>query len=89
MTLVYSEDKILAFELLAKAKDLGDDAIGVIIGKKDEKLADEYFSQGASKVFIAETELDQFKAEEYVDILAEVVKETKSETILIGSSKNG
>jgi len=89
MTLVYSEDKTLTFELLTKAKDIGSDAIAVIIGKKDEKLANEYFSQGANKVFIAETAIDQFKAEEYAGILEEVIKETKAETILIGSSKNG
>jgi len=93
MVLVYSDDKKIAFELLAKgselAKDLGTKTTAVIIGKADDALAKEYFSYGADNVFIGETGIDKFKAEEYTDILESIIKETISETILIGSNKNG
>lgn len=93
MVLVYSDDKKITFELLAKgselAKNLGTKTTAVIIGKADDALAKEYISYGADNVFIGETSIDSFKAEEYTDILGKIVKETGSETILIGSNKNG
>jgi len=93
MVIVYSDDKKLTFELLSKgselAKGLGKKLTAVIIGKADDNLAKEYISFGADNVFIAETSIDSFKAEEYTDILGNIVKETSAETILIGSNKNG
>ena len=93
MVLVYSDDKKITFELLAKgtelAKNLGTKTTAAVIGKADDALAKEYISYGADKVFIAETSLDSFKAEEYTDILENIIKEIKAETILIGSNKNG
>jgi len=93
MVLVYSDNKNLTIEMLNKAAELAKDTkkkvTAVIIGSADEKLAEEYISYGADMVFIAETNLKDFKAEEYADILSKIVKETKSETILVGSNKNG
>jgi len=93
MVLVFSDNKKLTFELLSKgselAKGFGKKLIAVIIGKSDDALANEYIAYGADKVFVAETDLDSFKAEEYTEILENVVKETSAETILIGSNKNG
>jgi electron transfer flavoprotein alpha subunit len=93
MVLVYSDDKKITFELLNKgselAKDLGTKLTAIIVGKSDDNLANEYISYGAENVFVAETDLDKFKAEEYAGILENIVKETKIETVLIGSNKNG
>jgi electron transfer flavoprotein alpha subunit len=93
MVLVYSDNKNLTIEMLSKATELSKETkekvIATIIGKTDENLAKEYISYGADNVFIAETELKDFKAEEYAEILSKIIKETKSETILIGSNKNG
>ncbi len=93
MVLVYSDNRNLTIEMLSKAAELAKDTkkkvTAVIIGSADEKLAEEYISYGADMVFIAETNLKDFKAEEYADILSKIVKETKSETILVGSNKNG
>ena len=93
MVLVYSDNKNLTIEMLSKAVEIAKQnkkkVTAAIIGKPDEKLAKEYISYGSDKVFIAETNLESFKAEEYTDILAKIVKETGSETILIGSNKNG
>jgi len=93
MVLVYSDNKKLTFELLSKgselSKDLGKKSTAVIIGKSDDALANEYIAYGADSVFVAETDVDSFKAEEYAEILEKIVKETNTETILIGSNKNG
>ena len=93
MVLVYSENKKITIEMLSKASEIAKEqkkkVTAAIIGKSDENLAKEYISYGADQVFIAETDLDTFKAEEYADILANIVKETGAETILIGSNKNG
>ena len=93
MVLVYSDNKKLAVEMISKAVEIAKEqkrkVTAVVIGKADENLAKEYISYGADRVFVAETSLESFKAEEYADILAKVVKETGVETILIGSNKNG
>ncbi|MCK5636067.1 MAG: electron transfer flavoprotein subunit alpha/FixB family protein [Thermoplasmatales archaeon] len=93
MVLVYSENKNLTIEMLSKATEIAKEqkkkVTSAIIGKPDETLAKEYISYGADQVFIAETSLVSFKAEEYADILVNIVKETGAETILIGSNKNG
>ena len=71
------------------SKETKQKVTAVIIGKPDDVLAKEYISHGADIVFEAETSLESFKAEEYADILGKIIKETKSEVILIGSNKNG
>lgn len=93
MVLVYSNDKKITIELLNKAseiaKQLNKNTTVVIIGKTDDSLAKEYISYGADQVFIIETDQQKFKAEEYAGFLENAIKETGSETILIGSNKNG
>jgi len=93
MVLVYSDNKNLTIEMLSKASELSKEnkskVIATIIGKSDEKLAKEYISYGANQIFIAETDVSEFKAEEYTDVLKNIIDETKSEIILIGSDKNG
>lgn len=91
MVLVYSDNKNLMLELLNKgselAKELNKSLTAVIIGK--DEFSKDYIAHGADKVVVAETNLDQFKAEEYTDIIEGIVKEDGSEIILIGSNKNG
>ena len=93
MVLVYSDNKKITWELLSKgselAKELGKKLTAVIIGKADEALAKEYIAYGADQVFIAETDMDSFKAEEYAGFMENAVKETGAEIIMIGSNKNG
>jgi electron transfer flavoprotein alpha subunit len=93
MVLVYSENKNLTIEMLSKAVEIAKQqnkkVTAAVIGKINENLAKEYITYGADQVFIAETSLESFKAEEYADILANIIKETGVETILIGSNKNG
>ncbi len=91
MVLVYSDNKNMVMELLSKgselAKELNKSLTAVIIGKDD--FSKDFIAHGADKVVVAETDFDQFKVEEYADILAGIVKEEDSEIILIGSNKNG
>jgi len=93
MVLVYSDNKKLTLELLHKATELAKETdkktIAVIIGKPDESLANEYIAYGADTVIIAETDVEQYKAEEYAQILEKIITDTKTESILIGSDKNG
>ena len=93
MVLVYSDNKKHAFEMLSKAKELAKEknskVTSVIIGKADENLAKEYFSYGTDQVFIAESDVESFNAEEYADIFKKIVSETKDDIILVGSDKNG
>jgi len=93
MVLVYSDNKKIAFEMISKATELAKEnnskVISVIIGKSDETLAKEYFSYGADQVFIAESDIESFKSEEYANIFKKIIEETKDEIILIGSDKNG
>ncbi len=93
MVLVYSDNKKITIEMLSKASELAKElktkVTTVIIGKPDDNLSNEYIAYGADKVYNAETSQDSFKAEEYVDILSKILKETKDELILIGSNKNG
>jgi len=93
MVLVYSDDKKITVELLSKGselcKELNRKLTAVIVGKADDALAKEYISYGADKVVVAETDLKEFKAEEYTDILENIIKETGAEVVLIGSNKNG
>jgi electron transfer flavoprotein alpha subunit len=93
MVLVYSDNKNLTLELLHKATELSKETdkktIAVIIGKPDESLAKEYIAYGADTVIIAETDVEQYKAEEYAQILEKIITDTKTESILIGSDKNG
>lgn len=93
MVLVYSEDKTLTKELLAKAselaKDLGETSNAIMIGKSDETIAKEFIAHGADQVFTVETTVDKVKAEEYTDILATLMKDTDETIFLIGSTKHG
>ena len=75
MVLVYSDDKKLALELLNKASELAKElhkkVIAVTIGH--EEYATEYLECGADLVIVAETTQHQFKAEEYTDILENII----------------
>jgi electron transfer flavoprotein alpha subunit len=91
MVLVYSDDNKLILELLHKgsefAKELQKKLIAVVIGH--EAHANELVQHGADLVIVAETPQQQFKAEEYENILEAIIKEHHIDVVLIGSNKNG
>ena len=63
--------------------------VEIIIGKNDDSLAQEYIAYGADTVIQVESTLEQYKAEEYADILDHIINDTKTKVVLIGSDKNG
>ncbi len=91
MIVVYSDEKNLVNELLSKAQDLAKEqktkAVAVEIGA--ENYAKDYIAHGADEVYVLETDQKDFKAEEYAQLLEQLITETKAETVLIGSNKNG
>jgi electron transfer flavoprotein alpha subunit len=91
MVLVYSDDKKLTLELLNIGNELAKEThkklTAVCIGH--DSHANDYLIHGANIVYVAETDLHHFKAEEYARILQHIIKETNAETVLIGSNKNG
>jgi len=93
MVLVFSDNKNITIEMLSKATELAKEdkskTTAVIIGKKDENLSKEYISYGADKVINVESNIESYKAEEYTEILKQIIDETKENIILIGSNKNG
>ncbi|MFP3871786.1 MAG: electron transfer flavoprotein subunit alpha/FixB family protein [Candidatus Natronoplasma sp.] len=99
MVLIYSDDEDITKELIAKGKELADEkgsgskVTSVIIGEEDEsvtdELANELIHRGSDEVIIASAEIDQFKAEEYAQVLNQLVEKTDSEIVLIGSDKTG
>jgi electron transfer flavoprotein alpha subunit len=93
MILIYSDNKKTGLELAGKAKDLAKElstqVVAALIGTADEKEAQELIQYGADKVIMAETTLQNFKPEEYTDILEKIALENNCDTILIGSTKNG
>ena len=74
---VYSDNKYLTFELLSKgselAKKFDQKSTALIIGKSDTELAHEYIAHGADEVFVANTDIDTFKAEEYAEIIEKII----------------
>ncbi len=91
MVLIYSNEKNLSMEMLAKARELADEegkqVTVALIGKDGEPQ--EYIERGADQVFIANPDMSQFKVEEYTDILAKIIEKTGAETVFIGSNKDG
>lgn len=91
MVLVYADEKKLMLELLSKgrelAQSLNEKLIAVSIGK--DEYSKEYIEHGADQVVVVDSSLSHFKVEEYTELLKNTITETKSETILIGSTKNG
>jgi electron transfer flavoprotein alpha subunit len=93
MVLVYSDHKNIAFELLSKAvelaKEKNEQVYAVVIGKADEAYPTDLISYGADIVYQVDFESQVSKAEEYCEILEQIISDTKSNIILIGSDKNG
>jgi len=92
MVLIYSNIKKLNLELIAKGRELAEgngEVIVAMIDEKDEGLANEYISHGADKIILVKSGLDSFKAEEYTEIIANLISDMESEVVLIGSNKYG
>ena len=92
MVLVYSEKENITYELLNKGRELADKLdkklIAVVIDENKD-IAKDLIAYGADDIVIIKPPVSSFKAEEYAEILRQIIEEKKIETIIIGSTKNG
>lgn len=92
MVMVYADKKKLVLEMLAKGREFADHfgktLTAVLIGEEDNDLED-YIHHGADEVINVKTDQETFKAEEYSQILTQLIEEKDPEVILIGSNKDG
>jgi electron transfer flavoprotein alpha subunit len=91
MILVYADTEQLMFELLGKARMLADELnlpVTALLAGEDT-TAEDPISHGADRVLIAENMPTPFKAEEYADMLVNVITQHKPSVVLVGGDKNG
>lgn len=89
--LVYSENEQVAFELLGKAREIGEamnlEVTAAVLGSGNPEA---YLQRGAVKVYTSGNELLQnFEASVYAQALAQVVNKAEASIILTGSTRRG
>jgi electron transfer flavoprotein alpha subunit len=91
--LVYSEDRELAYQLLAKGRELADKlgaelcAVEIGSGVTD---ADGFVRHGADKVYVVDDrDLAQFNVETYRSAVMRVMEAASPEILLMGATKRG
>ena len=93
MIVVYSDDKKLMLELLAKGRELADGLnktlVGLSIGKSTSEREQDLIYYGADQVVSTGEDQDYVKAEEYSEILIKIINELSAEIVIIGNTKNG
>ncbi|MBN2246208.1 MAG: electron transfer flavoprotein subunit alpha/FixB family protein, partial [Candidatus Aminicenantes bacterium] len=93
MIIVYSDDKKLMFELLAKGREIADclnkPLVGVSIGKSAFGSELDLIHHGADQVVTIGVDQEYAKAEEYSEILINIINELPAEIVIIGNTKNG
>ena len=89
--LVFSERANLAYELLGKAKELGERmGIEVAAAAFTSADAEAYRQRSVSKVFYSDqAELKDFEASVYSQALAEIAQKADASLILLGSTRRG
>lgn len=86
--LVYSEDQELAFQILAKARELADAKSVKVVALVTAGSPQEYINQGADKALSVDG-LGAFSVTPYRAALLKAVEEASPEIILLGASKRG
>ncbi|MFX1598554.1 MAG: electron transfer flavoprotein subunit alpha/FixB family protein, partial [Promethearchaeota archaeon] len=91
---IFSEDKSVALELLAKGRELADNLKGklavILLGSDVKKEADEYIAFGADTVYIRDDPvLAQFYVESYKSVISGLAEEKNPSVILIGGTRRG
>lgn len=93
MIVVYSEDKKLMLELLAKGREIADGLnttlVVLSIGKNTSEREQDLIYHGADQVISTGEDQEYFKAEEYSQILINIINDLSAEIIIIGNTKNG
>jgi electron transfer flavoprotein alpha subunit len=92
MVMTYSDDKKLALELVTLGKKLAPQLSGKVYAvtiNQPETVVKDLAAHGADIVHEMTTNIPQFKAEEYANLLRDLITEHKPDVVLIGSNKNG
>jgi electron transfer flavoprotein alpha subunit len=88
-TLVWSPERRFAFELIAKAKGLGDTVVAVAMGPKLDKV-EEFGQRGADKVVtIEDPRLASLVSSEAAQALAAAATETGAQRVFITGTRRG
>ncbi|UCH89904.1 MAG: electron transfer flavoprotein subunit alpha/FixB family protein [Thermoplasmata archaeon] len=92
--LVFSESNEIAFELLAKGRELADAVNGPLMaasfGAASAENAAKLSHYGADKIFtVADSKLDTFIVENYTDALEAVISTANPKIVMIGQTKQG
>jgi electron transfer flavoprotein alpha subunit len=89
--LVFSERDEVAWQLLGKANELGQQmGLGVSAAAFGTADPQDYLSRGASNVYASKNdELQNFEASVYAEALNQVAKQADAAVILIGSTRRG
>lgn len=91
---VFSEDKSVALELLAKGRELADSLrcklAVILLGNDVKREADEYIAFGADKVYVKDDPvLAQFYVESHKSVIAGLAEEKNPSMILVGGTRRG
>ncbi len=86
--LVYSEDRELAFQILAKARELADVKGSEVVALVTDGAPQEYINQGADRALSVE-DLGGFVLAPYRAAMLKAVDEEAPEFILMGATKRG
>jgi len=86
--LVISEDRELAFQILAKARELADEKGSKVVALVTDGAPQEYINQGANKVLSVEG-LESYAVAPYRAVVLKAIDEAAPEYILIGATKRG
>jgi electron transfer flavoprotein alpha subunit len=91
--LVFSEIESMAFELLAKGRELTDKLgaplSAVLINTADEAVAKSLIAQGADKVYKVTPKVEQVNTDQYTNLLTKIIEEHKPQIILLSSNVTG
>jgi electron transfer flavoprotein alpha subunit len=86
--LVYSEDRELAFQILAKARELADVKGSEVVALVTDGAPQEYIDQGADKALSVKG-LESFALAPYRAAVLKAIDEEAPEFILMGATKRG
>lgn len=86
--LVYSEDRELAFQILAKARELADAKNAEVVALVTDGPPQEYINQGADRVLSVDG-LGSFAVAPYRAAMLKAVDEAAPEFIIMGATKRG
>jgi len=86
--LVYSEDRELAFQILAKARELADAMNSEVIALVTDGSPQDYINQGADRAFGVDG-LGSFAVAPYRAAVLKAVDEVEPEFIIMGATKRG